>query len=208
MTTHRPTLIYRITHLDNLAWILDHGLHCETRNRDPDLVGIGLPDLIEKRRKRQVRVGPCGALSDYVPFYFGTHSLMLYNIHTGYRVDKVEQRSIIYLVSSVERVQELGVPFVFTDRHAYPVNAKYFTESSDLQQLDWALIRGRNFKRDPEQPDKIERRAAEFLIYGCLPVDGLLGVACYDKATDATIEQALEQRQLALRVKVRREWYF
>lgn len=77
------TLIYRITHLANVPWILDNGLHAlSTERRDPNFVPIGNPDLIEKRRRRSVEADPGGTLDDYVTFYFGVHSVMLYSIHT------------------------------------------------------------------------------------------------------------------------------
>jgi hypothetical protein len=52
-----PTLAYRITHIENVPWLLDNGLHCESSSvRDPQFRAIGNPDLIDKRRRRQVEV--------------------------------------------------------------------------------------------------------------------------------------------------------
>ncbi len=78
-------LIFRIIHRDNLPWILDNGLHARTgKISDPNYRNIGNPDLIDKRSRRVVHVGPGGTLSDYVPFYFTPFSIMIYNIKTGY----------------------------------------------------------------------------------------------------------------------------
>lgn len=42
-------LIFRITHIDNVAWILDHGLHCRNSAEfDPSFRNIGSPDLIQR----------------------------------------------------------------------------------------------------------------------------------------------------------------
>jgi ssDNA thymidine ADP-ribosyltransferase, DarT len=42
--------IFRITHVRNVPWILDHGLHCQTSKLDdPNFVPIGMQDLIDKR---------------------------------------------------------------------------------------------------------------------------------------------------------------
>ena len=98
----------------------------EQRDPRPHFVSIGNADLIQKRKTRLVPIPPHGVLDDYVPFYFCTHSLMLYNIHTGYSVARVEQREVVYLVSSVQKLEADRIPFLFTDRHAYPVTAKYF----------------------------------------------------------------------------------
>src|SRR5262245_37067596 len=77
-------LVFRITHVRNVPWILDHGLHCQSSpERDPDFVPIGNPDLIRKRAVREIPEPPGGLLSDYIPFYFTPRSPMLYNITTG-----------------------------------------------------------------------------------------------------------------------------
>ena len=94
--------IFRIMHRDNLAWIMDHGLHASNGQiRDPNFRNIGNLDLIGKRSGRVVTVGPGGTLSDYVPFYFTPFSIMMYNIHTGYNVPRVPNEEIVILVSSL-----------------------------------------------------------------------------------------------------------
>lgn len=59
-------LIFRLTHADNLSWILDHGLHCNASDvLDPNFVEIGNADLILKRPTRRVPVTPGGTLDHY-----------------------------------------------------------------------------------------------------------------------------------------------
>jgi hypothetical protein len=206
----RPTPIYRITHVANIPWILDNGLHAlSTGHVDPNFVSIGNPDLIERRQYRLVEAGPGGTLDDYIPFYFCTHSVMLFNIHTRRVVGvSATQREVVHLVSSVERVGETGTPFVFTDRHAYVANASFSADLEDLKHLDWGLIRGRDFKRDPNRPDKLERRAAEFLLHQHIALAALLGIACHDDETCARIRMATAERRLDIPVEVRGGWYF
>lgn len=210
MRVTSETPIYRITHMSNVPWILNHGLHAQSMGlRDPAFIPIGDPDLIEKRRHRVVVVDPGGTLDDYVTFYFGVHSVMLYAIHTRRVLGvAVTQRDVVYLVSSVERVRDAGARFVFTDRHAYVANAEFFSDLAELKTLDWARIRGRDFRRDPNRPDKLERRAAEFLVHRYLPVSGLIGFGCYDDAVCARIRAEVDQRGLDLRAESRRAWYF
>lgn len=114
-------LIFRITHIRNVPWILEHGLHCESsRVRDPDFVSIGSEDVIPKRAVREVPTPPGGALPDYVPFYFTPRTPMLYNIKTGSGQGVVRRpmSEIVVLVSSLHRLRDQAVAFVFTDRHA------------------------------------------------------------------------------------------
>jgi hypothetical protein len=114
-------LIFRITHIANLPWILANGLHCRnSQSRDPGFVEIGSPELILKRQDRAVAAGPGGSLADYVPFYFTPWSPMLYNIRTGHRGLTCRPMSeIVILVSSIRKVQELGLRYLISDRHAY-----------------------------------------------------------------------------------------
>jgi hypothetical protein len=83
--TSEGAYIFRITHRENVPWIVRNGLHC--RNSDVDdanFVAIGNPELIDKRRTQMVPCPPGGYLSDYIPFYFTPHSVMLFQINTGY----------------------------------------------------------------------------------------------------------------------------
>ena len=77
--------IFRITHVDNIPWILENGLHCKSSPiQDPSFVQIGNADLISKRAGRMVAGPEGGTLNDYVPFYFTPFSPMLFNIKTGW----------------------------------------------------------------------------------------------------------------------------
>lgn len=203
-------LIWRIVHRDNLPWVLDNGLHCgNSPAKAPHWVNIGNPELIDKRARHPVPLPPGGFLNDYVPFYFTPFSVMMRNIHTGWGgVTQRPNEDILILVSSLHRVDALGLPYLFTDSHAYYQWANYYNKLVDLDKVDWPLLQSRDFKRDPEDPAKFERYQAEVLIHQHCPVTGLLGVVCYTDAVKLDIEQALAQRGLNLPVHVRTGWYF
>lgn len=201
--------IFRITHRDNVPWILDHGLYAANGAVfDPNFRNIGNLDLIGKRNHRAVRVGPRGTLSDYSPFYFTPFSIMMFNIHTGYNVRQVPNEEIVILVSSLHRVAELQIPFVFTDQHAYPLMAGYFTDLKDLDHVDWDLLNRGDFRHDPDDPGKKERYQAEALIWRHLPVQGLLGICSHAEAVDAGIRAELAKRKIEMQTIVQRNWYF
>lgn len=216
MANHYPNLnpekalIWRIVHRDNVPWILDNGVHCRNSQvYDPNYVEIGNPDLIDKRAHRDVPVGPGGTLSDYVPFYFTPFSPMMYNIKTGYGgIRKRSNEEIVILVSSLHRVHKLGLPFAFTDRHAYPPLAKYFDDLAQLEAIDWALIQRRDFQRDPDDPEKVERYQAEALVYQQLPINGLIGIVCYNDQIESKIDSDVTKRGLQLDVRAMPRWYF
>lgn len=202
-------LIFRITHRDNLPWIMDHGLHASNGDvHDPYYRNIGSVDLINKRSHRIVTVGKGGTLSDYIPFYFTPFSIMMFNIHTGYNVPHVPNEEIVILVSSLHRVAELGIPFVFTDQHAYPVMANYFTDLKDLSRVEWNLLNLRDFRHDPDDPGKKERYQAEALVWRHLPFEALLGICCYSSEVDQDMKTELAKRRLEMQTNIQRNWYF
>jgi hypothetical protein len=202
-------LIWRIVHKDNLPWILENGLHCaNSKVRDPNYVNIGNVDLIDKRRHRKVPIRPGGTLTDYVPFYFTPFSVMMMNIHSGRGVTKRRNDEIVILVSSLHRVQRMGLPFVFTNAHAYPTWTEYYRDLGHLDEIDWALLQARDFKRDPDDPQKVERYQAEALIHRVLPVDALLGIICYTEVQKNDIENQMDVLGLDIKVHARKGWYF
>lgn len=202
-------LIWRIVHRDNLPWILDNGLHCaNSKVLASQYVNIGNVDLIDKRRSRRVPIAPEGFLADYVPFYFTPFSVMMKNIHSGWSVQQRSNDEIVILVSSLYRVEQLGLPFVFTNAHAYPDWTDYYSDLANLGEVDWSILQRRDFKRDPDDPRKMERYQAEALIYHHLPITGLLGIMCYTDAMKERIEQDVAARGLTLSVHARPGWYF
>lgn len=203
-------LVWRILHRANLPWVLAHGLHCGTSAlRSPEWVSIGNAELIDKRARHAVPAPPGGVLNDYVPFYFTPFSVMLRNIHTGWNgIKQVPNEDIVILVSSLHRVRELGLPFLFTDRHAYSGLARYFDDLALLDQIAWPLLQRRDFKRDPEDPDKLERYQAEALVHRQVPLSALVGLVCFTDGVRADIEGKIADRRLTLPVHTRPGWYF
>jgi hypothetical protein len=134
---------------------------------------------------------------------------MMFNIKTGHNnVIRRPNCEIVTLVSSLPKLQEIGARFVFTSGHAYLQETDYFEDLSDLNWIDWDLLRRRDFSRDPEDPGKLGRYQAEALVHRHLPVSGLLGIACYDEAVREQIEREMNSRGLSLGAKAIPDWYF
>ncbi len=120
-----PTLIYHITHIKNLASILETG-GLLPLNRSPRHQSIAYEHIRERRGQTRVPLKPGGTLNDYVPFYFCPRSPMLYAVHTGSTDYWGGQTPILHLVSSVQAVHAKGLDFVFTDQHAVLLHARFF----------------------------------------------------------------------------------
>lgn len=67
------TLLYRITHIDNLPGLLARGCDCSPNVAKAEGIvkrSISHKDIMDKREHAVVRVAPGGFVADYVPFYF------------------------------------------------------------------------------------------------------------------------------------------
>lgn len=206
--TPEKALIWRVVHRDNLPWILEHGVHCANGSpQDQSYVQIGLPDLIDQRKDRDVTLPPGGRLSDYVPFYFTPYSPMVYRILTGRGVPQRFPDELCFLVTSLHHLARIGVAFVYADRHASLRAAEFSADVSGLGGLPWQAWQARDFRRNPDDPEAFERYQAEALVHRHLPVGGLLGIVCHDAVTRDRIAQLAASRHPELSVVQRPEWY-
>ena len=210
LITQEAARIFRITHIENVAWILVHGLHCSSSDtHDPDFRRIGNEDLIRKRPSRRVPIPPGGNLGDYVPFCFTPRSPMLYNIKTGWNgVPIVPMADIVIMVTSLRRLGERGVPFVFADRHAYMVAARFSSDLSELDRIDWDILRRSDFAKDPNDPGKLERYQAEALVHLHLPVEELEEIICCTDSRTAGLRQLAAETGVKISIMTRRECFF
>jgi hypothetical protein len=208
--TPENAFIFRIIHRDNMPWIIENGIHCRKSTMlDPNYVNIGNSELIDRRSHRIVPHPPGGTLSDYVPFYFTPFSPMLLNIRTGWGgITKRENDEIVIVVSSLHKLRRDKIPFLFTDRHAYLEAAQYLADLAQLDRIDWEHLQKRDFKRDVNDLDKVERYQAEALVHKHLPVGNLSGIVCYSDSVAVSLNALMKQRGMTTSVVVRPSWYF
>lgn len=210
LLTPKKAFIFRITHRDNLPWIVANGLHCaSSEHRDPKFVSIGNAELIGKRSTRAVPIPPGGTLSDYVPFYFTPRSPMLLNIKTGYNgIRQRRNEEIVILATSLPHLQENKKPFLFSDRHAYLAAARFTSDLDKLNAIDWIILQASDFKRDNDDLGKMERYQAEALVYRHVPFESILAVACFNDAAKDAVTEILDGSPLADKALKKPSWYF
>ena len=178
MGNKSPTLIYHFTHAQNLSNILSIGrIYCKSRLPDSDqLLNVSHQNIQEQRRNKQIGCHPGGILHDYVPFYFATRSPMMYVISKG-GVEGYDNNTIplIYLVSSIERVQKLSLNFAFSDGQPTMLLTQFYNDVTDLNKVDWEVMEARMWRETEEDPDpdKSRRRQAEFLVHRKFPWDAV-----------------------------------
>lgn len=198
-----------MTHIQNLDFIVRNGIHCPNSSvKNPDFKPIGFSTLIEKRGRKPVKVPPHGVLNDFIPFYFSYKMPMLHKIFKGEVPEySGSQSEIIYLVSSIEKISELGIQYFFTDRHAYLDLAHHYSDLQDLKKLNLELIKDENWMHE-YSAEKKEFKQAEFLVYQHVPFQAIEGIVVHNPKIAQLARQILANNSVALTVAERPSYYF
>lgn len=204
MIPSKTIWLYRITHISNLGYVLRHGLH--TRQSplfDPNYINIGDPSLIDYRRNIDARNPPGGKLADYIPFYLGPRSPMLYQIAKGFEdVTQYNQTDIIYLISSFNQVIKHDLQYFFTDANARANTANYYISITDFERLDWKSIYDQYWKSDETDLERKQKKQAEFLIKTHVPVSCIEYIGVFDEPAKQKVAHLLEQQNLRIKIRV------
>jgi hypothetical protein len=165
--------IYHITHLDNLAAIIQQGgLLSNTRLQasHQNYRDISYSNIQDRRATKTVPCANQGVLHDYVPFYFAPRSPMLYTIHKG-NVPNYQggQAAILHLVTTVETIAASALVFTFTDGHAAMAYADFYTDLDALEIIDWEVMQSKYWYDTDDDPNRKYRRQAEFLVHHSFP---------------------------------------
>lgn len=207
-----PTPIYHFTHVRHMADIASRGLACDSVAQAEGLirVEIGETSIKAQRRRRRVPLSPGGHVSDYVPFYFAPRSPMMFSIEKGNVATYLEGcDELVYLVSSLQRLEAWGITYLVTDRNAALSIAEFRLGGvGPLDHVDWPLMRAGSWKNTSEQPDRKERRMAECLVRDVLPWAAVERVVTRNEAIAERARRALAAAGAAIPVTVARHWYF
>lgn len=207
-----PTKIYHITPLENLPSIIENGgllafsncFECEIQYSS-----IAHSNIQDRREITNVKIPPYGTLHDYVPFYFAPRSPMLYTISRG-NVEgyKGDQRQIIHLVSSVQEVINKNIPFAFTDGHAIMQFTNFYNQESDLEHIDWQIMKEKYWFDTNEDGDRKRRRQAEFLAYKSFPWNLVSEIGVMDKEIAEQANNCIKKSVHKPGIIVKENWYY
>ena len=114
-----------------------------------------------------------GNLHNYVPFYFASRSPTLYYLHK----QKLNQEDIIFFMSNIKSIIDNELPFVFTDAHAIRRLSNFYTDLSDLNNVDWNVMKSDYWNDTNEDMSRKARRQAEFLVQHHVPLSACIGFA-------------------------------
>ena len=207
-----PTELFHITALENIESILRcKAVYSVSKSNELKLchTSIAYPKIQDRRAKFPVPLTPNGFVHDYVPFYFAPRSPMLYAIHQGV-VDGYSkgQENIIYLVSSVESVAASNLRYVFTDGHAIMQLSEYYNQLSDLNQVDWDIMKRQYWNDTIDDGDRKRRRQAEFLVYEMLPLANIHQIVVMDSRAEQIVVEKTCEVGTNIPVRVTRDWYY
>jgi hypothetical protein len=174
--------LFRMTHVDNIPHILQHGItHVNSANANPDFVPIGDGGLINARNNFILNNGR--RLGEYIPFYFGERTPMLYVMQKGFNgLTPTPAENIIYCVTSVAQIINHGLDFIFTNGHAIDLFTTQYTPA-DVENIDNIIdmkaIRS-NYWKDENDLDKKRRKEAEFLVMGDININAVIAFVVFN----------------------------
>lgn len=201
-------LLFRMTHMQNIPHILQHGItHIQSPNSNPNYVSIGDGSLINSRSQFLLPNGR--KLGDYIPFYFGFRMPMLYVIQHGFNgVNAIAPENIVYCVSSVASIEQYNPEYIFTNGHAIDGLTSSYTPDhiQDIENIiDKSAITSK-YWRDDNDLDLKRRKEVEFLVHGDIPPAAVLGFIVFNDAAAGQIQAMAGLGNKKLVIKP--EYYF
>ncbi|HBA38588.1 MAG TPA: DUF4433 domain-containing protein [Deltaproteobacteria bacterium] len=214
MPPPNPTPIFRFIHVENLDTLMRRdALHAPNH-----VLSDGLPyrfchdpEVQGARAAVTITVGPGGTIHDYVPFYFGYLSPMMFKLKTGRVAGYDEgQEPLIYLVSTAQAVADAGVGFAFSDGHGLAFITGWFDRLERLEAVDWGMVYQQYWSDNLNDMDRQRRKQAEFLVYQSCPWSLIQEIVVINTAMRERVEAIQAAFHVSKRkmVKIERRWYY
>ena len=204
-----PVRVYHFTHLRNLAGIIEGGLRSDAACRREGLteVEIGSAGIRERRLELPVGdVGPGGSVGDYVPWYFGPRSPMMFTLSRNNYEYQEGFDEVVYLVSSVPTIVTLGGEWIASDRNAALSLAEFTDDEDSLRDhISWDVIAAKYWT---DFADGADLRAAEFLVYESVSWEAVEAIVTKTEETRGQVQAMVAGLDHSPPVSVRGQWYF
>lgn len=204
--------IYHITHINNLASIITAGGLWSDAERIGQGIGvdeIGYENIKLRRLRRPVPLAAGGYVGDYVPFYFGPRSPMLFTINRRNTTYQGGQNPIVHLVTTVSQAQATGNPFCFTDGHAEMGMACFSDDLAEIEEhVDLPGMNRKYWFDTVDDPTRSFRRQAEFLVHRFFSWDRITGIGVIDKKMKLAVDEVIGKATHTPEVAVESGWYY
>lgn len=200
--------LYRITHIDNIPYILQHGIvHRNSSQASAQYVSVGDQSLISYRSTKEVKIENTSKkilIGDFIPFYFGVRMPMLFVIQHGYNFVEKKQlpQDIVYLVVKCSDIVNSGREYYFSDGHATDRFTSFYGEvdyPNINSLLDWTSIKIKQWNGEGVGTDVKRKKQAEFLVKGDIPANLIYGYVCYNElAKERLLRYNIEEKVIKI----------
>lgn len=201
-----------MTHVDNIPHILKFGItHRNSENGNPNFVSIGDSSLIDNRFStvKYITNGSDNiietiTIGDFIPFYFGIRTPMLYVIQKGFNgVKKRNPEEIIYCVTDIQTMIESGFLFYFSDGHTSKNELTKIYNSTKISEVvdivDFEATKYMYWKSENDL-DLKRRKEAEFLVKNDLPKEAIKGYVCFNEiAKNRLLEMGVDSNMIVVK---------
>lgn len=206
--------IYHITHVKNLATIVDEVIwsDAERVRQGLECTVVGMSE-IKRRRLEEIEVDchPGTQVGHYVPFYFCPRSVMLYMLYKDNRPDLAYhggQRPIVHLQADLHMVLEWAKNerrrWAFSKRNAGARYSDFYNDPTLFDTLGWEAIAATDWR----DPDVKEGKQAEFLIEEYFPWKFVELIGAIDAEVAKQVEGVITEADHQPEVVVKPNWYY
>lgn len=170
---HKIKYLYHMTHIDNVANILEHGL----LPHDNQYQSKDISDCDVNSRRSRAEPIYHKSIHSYVPFYFNPKNNMLSKRRSI-------QNDIVILVIKRDLVLSEGA--LFTNGNASVDRTMFSDDLNNLFKLDWECIHTQGYYSGFE--DGSNKRMAEVLVPNFVDAKNILGIICNNSHTKAKVD--------------------
>lgn len=206
-----PTPIIHMTHVHNLPAIIRGGGLAATavlQRAGGQFTNIAYSSIQQQRAAKVVPCGPGGCLHDYVPFYFGKKSPMLFTINKGNVPCDGGQDALVHLVSTAQAVEAGRLGFAFTNGHGIMNFSDFFDDLNDLDEVDWDIMVATYWNDTVADGDRKRRRQAEFLVHRRFPWELVTDIVVRTESVRGTVGGMIGGLAHRPQVRADQSWYY
>lgn len=99
--------------------------------------------------------------------------------------------------------------WVFSDGNCGAELTEYYDDLGELDStIDWPLQTARDWFNTADDPNRMTRRAAEFLVHRAMPWPVIRRITVRDKAIAVTVRDLLATMSEGREIRVRPSWYY
>ncbi len=197
--------VIHTVHISNLPGIVSDGYVRCPDDRDRTFYEIFSPEISARRSQRTLPFEGL-TLGRYVSCLLTPKSPAHYAIATGYGITRVRNAEVVHLETSLSILSTHPVALALSDRNGLARDARVTPGLDQLPDVDWGVILSGRFSRDPADPSRAARAAAEVLVRDCIPLTAIARMVCWDTATAQTVAGLVHE--VAVQVDVDRDYFF